>query len=218
MPGRRMVRPSVWQRLRPLLRSRGGEDAVLLFLHLHTSEQSNLLGLYRWPVSYGEADMGWSRGRIRRALKALETQGEVLFDPTAEVVWFPEILTAQPLQNPQQVRGAIMAVQGLPYTPLLGSLYDALRDGLHERPYLQPLLQLLGERLGQQSSEQSPRQFAVPYPYHTNTIPEPARPPDHPDDSEHPQTGGPSDEQRRANIRRLRDMAAAVARARAIPS
>lgn len=148
MAGRRLVASSVWNELRPLLGEAGGQDAALLYLYALTGPHSNLVGLFSLPAGYVAEDLGWTAERAAAARELLELHGLVAFDATARVLWVPSLLRSQPLQNSNQVLSAVRAVAGLPYTALMGQLYDELLPQLSARPFLQLLLELLAERLG----------------------------------------------------------------------
>jgi hypothetical protein len=139
------------------------DDAKLLGLFLLTGSHRRTEGLYRLPVPYMAADLGWPEKRARKALDELIAEGFVAFDERAGVVLILKALKHQGLDNPNQIKAALDAISELPRTDLLTGLLQAaerfcelfaerLRERFPER-LGQPLRQPLFERLGEPSGE-----------------------------------------------------------------
>lgn len=113
----------------------------LLALYLLTCPHRNLEGLYRLPVAYIEADLGWHKNDVRDGLVRMAVDSFAAYDTEASVVWLPNALRYhQPATEPQ-VQGAINALQAVPDTKLYPSFLEAARQ------YAPRLYEALGEPL-----------------------------------------------------------------------
>lgn len=164
MPGRRLIDPSIWNDARPILKELGdtGKNVAIVFLYLLTGPHSNPLGLFRVPPEYIAVDLGCPTDVASQSLVVLGGRGLAVYDAGAQVVWVPHTLRGQPLQNEKQVLGALAALAGLPDTPLLAALYDAVVPQRFARPYLKPLLERLEQRLGLTAQDTSPVSITSP--------------------------------------------------------
>lgn len=116
------------------------EDARYLALYLLTCEHRATEGLYRLPKAYVMADLGWPGSRLSVAWNELVEDGFVEYDAAAQVVLIPKALSRQQPANPNAVKAAVKAVEGLPQTVLLQRLYglaerfsERFAEGLRER-------------------------------------------------------------------------------------
>jgi DNA-binding MarR family transcriptional regulator len=106
-------------------KTRSWDDSTrLLALYLLTCPHRNLEGLYRLPISYATADLGWSAARVRRNLDRLVEDGFVEYDHDAEVVWVRRALHYQAPSTEKQIAGALTSLSELPRT----SLRDRFRE------------------------------------------------------------------------------------------
>jgi|688.fasta_scaffold682453_2 hypothetical protein len=100
-------------------------ETKLLALYLLTSEHRNLEGLYRLPLPYIQADLGWSSMDVDVRMAALEERGFLSYDFMAEVVLVRKALKYhQPLTD-KQIQGAINALQEVPDTSLWDDFVEA---------------------------------------------------------------------------------------------
>jgi hypothetical protein len=129
-------------------------DAFELLIYTTTCPHSNMLGLYRLPLDYASADLGWELKRLRKAFALLKKRRLVEYDRQAEVVWCPNILAWQPLENSNQAVGAVRQLTALPETRLLEHLRTALapgfgRKGKSGEAILGPIAEFFGETVPQ---------------------------------------------------------------------
>jgi len=118
-----------------------GDAEKLMALYLLTCPHRNLEGLYRLPLAYIEADLGWDRRQVQDAMTAMLVNRFAAYDTKASVVWLPNALKYhQPATKPQ-VQGALNALQAVPDTPLFEHFAEAAK---HHAPRL---YEALGEPL-----------------------------------------------------------------------
>ena len=121
-----------------------GDDERLAALYILTSPHRSTEGLFRMPLAYAAADLGWLPERFAQAFERLIADGFVEYDYDASVCLIVNALAWQAPENPNQARGAVKAVAELPRTPLLQRfltlaethsqrLAQALREGLPRR-------------------------------------------------------------------------------------
>jgi len=134
MPGRRLVDPQVWSEAHDLLQEPKGEDAVVVYLYTLTCIHSNLLGVYKLPLSYIAEDLGWSVRRVQSAVALLQNRRLLFYDESSRVVFVPRLLQTQRIDGPMQLKRAIADVQNLPKTPLLQAVHAALMPRLSSGP------------------------------------------------------------------------------------
>lgn len=115
--------------------TRGWEDKPRTFaLYLYTCEHRTGEGLYRLPLAYAAADLGWTTPVAERQMSGLVRLDFVGYDANAEVVLLHDALEVQ-VPTGNQIKGAIARLQALPATPLLCDLYahaNAHSNGLAE--------------------------------------------------------------------------------------
>jgi hypothetical protein len=80
------------------------DDAKLLALYLLTCQHCTSAGVFRLPVGYASADLGWSQERVREGLKELSENGFVTVCQTTHWVWIRKHLDWNPPENPNQVK------------------------------------------------------------------------------------------------------------------
>ena len=93
------------------------QDQRYLALYLLTCEHRTFEGLYRLPIAYAAADMGWNPGKVRRELDALEAAGFVQYDADHELLWIVKALGKQS-PNGNQAKHAARHVAQLPPSTL----------------------------------------------------------------------------------------------------
>lgn len=121
------------------------DDGKLIFLYLLTSGHRNVIGLYHLPIPYGSYDMNWEVKRFTKGLQELLDKGLVNYNFNTNIVLITNYLKYNPLENPNQVKGAIKALNSIPTNGLDKQLIDYLK-GL-DKPFIKPLVELLQERL-----------------------------------------------------------------------
>ena len=123
------------------------DDARYLMLYLLTSPHRNILGLYFLPFPYACFDLGWDEKRFKKALEELLKTGGIAYDALSHVVLVKNYLKHNPLENPNQVKSAIVKLDELPETHLFQSFLTIIKQS--DKPFIQPLIERLQERLGQ---------------------------------------------------------------------
>jgi hypothetical protein len=125
------------------------DEEKVLALYLLTSPHRNLEGLYRLPLAYVGADLGWTTAEADSHLDSLRRSGFVDYDEQAGVVFLPKALKYHQPSTKPQIQGAINALQAVPdtwlYDPFLEAaqlyaprLYEALAEPLSQ-PLTEPL-------------------------------------------------------------------------------
>ncbi len=119
----------------------------LLLFYLITTPHGNMLGLYRLPDEYGARDIGWSLEEYRENFAQAVALGFVEHDPETSTVFVRNYLKHNPLENGNQVTGALKCLEELPTSPLFRSLADTVTA--LGKQYLEPLRKRLLERLAE---------------------------------------------------------------------
>jgi len=127
------------------------DDARYLMLYLLTSPHRNILGFYFLPFPYACFDLGWDEKRFKKALEELLNTGGIAYDAISHVVLVKNYLKHNPLENPNQVKSAIVKLDELPETHLFQSFLTIIKQS--DKPFMQPLIERLQERLGQPGTE-----------------------------------------------------------------
>lgn len=94
------------------------DDAKLLALYLLSSPHRTTEGLFRLPKAYIQADLEWSPERLGQPFRQLLESRFLDYDDDAQVVLIRNALKYQPLQNANQVTGALRLLEELPPTRL----------------------------------------------------------------------------------------------------
>lgn len=118
------------------------DDVMLLAFYLLTCKHRNTEGLFKLPLAYIQADMGWSLRKIKAAFKRLVDDDFVRHDPSTDVVLIVKALKYQSPQNPNQVIHALSALETVPV-----SILDT-DFGLLAQRYAERLSKELPERYG----------------------------------------------------------------------
>ena len=96
------------------------DDAKLLYIAMLTAPNSNMIGLYEWPVAYAVYDLGegWTEQKFFDCIKEIEAQGMAFYDRESEIVFITNFLKHNPLNTIKQVIGGGNYFNTLPATPL----------------------------------------------------------------------------------------------------
>ena len=112
-----------------------GPEEKMLALYLLTCEHRNLEGLYRLPIPYIEADLGWENGDLTDHLARLEADGFLAYDEESQVILIRKALKYHQPQSEKQIQGAVNALQSVPDTRLWSEFVKAAEEyapGLHD--------------------------------------------------------------------------------------
>lgn len=121
------------------------DDGKFLFFYILTCPHRNVIGLYFLPIPYGSFDLGWTAERFTEGLRELSEKGMIKHNSTANIIFIPNFLKYNPLENPNQVKGAINAISKIPSSGLDSAFIKTLQT--LNKPFLEPLIELLQERL-----------------------------------------------------------------------
>lgn len=121
------------------------DDGKFLFFYILTCPHRNVIGLYFLPIPYGSFDLGWTAERFTEGLRELSEKGMIKHNSTTNIIFIPNFLKYNPLENPNQVKGAINAISKIPSSGLDSAFIKTLQT--LNKPFLEPLIELLQERL-----------------------------------------------------------------------
>ena len=134
------VSPRFWSRAE---QRQWSDDTKLLALYLLTGPHRTTEGLYRLPLQYAQADLGWLPERLTQPLKQLCADGFCDYDEHAAVVLIYGALRYQSCANPNMANAAVKRLMELPETRLAGP-FQRLAERFDER-----LHKALPERFGE---------------------------------------------------------------------
>lgn len=106
------------------------DQAKLLFIYFLTSPHSNMTGLYIMRMGYIMGDLGWGYETVRQTLSELLENQLIVIDEALSVVFIPNFLIYNPIQNPNQFKGAIYCLKQLPKTELISNIIPYLETTL----------------------------------------------------------------------------------------
>lgn len=121
------------------------DDSKIIFLYMLTGPHKNILGFYFLPIPYGAYDLGWESKRFDKGLRELLDKGLISYDFETSVIFIKNFLKYNPLENPNQVTGAIKAFNILPPNSVTVEIATCLKR--LDKPLLKPLLERLEEQL-----------------------------------------------------------------------
>lgn len=124
------------------------DDAKLLALYILTCSHRRAEGIFRLPVPYMLADLGWTRERFRKPFGQLLSEGFIDYDEEPGVILIQRALKWQAPENPNQVKSAVRSIAELPANRLL-------------EPFI-ALAERYSERLAKGLRERFPEGFAKP--------------------------------------------------------
>ena len=119
------VSPLFWSDRKVL---RWPERARHLALYLLTSEHRNLEGLFRLPLAYIQADLGWPHEEVSEHMETLTADDFVAYDADAGVVFLPKALKYHQPKSQKQIQGAIAVLQQVPDSILWGDFLAAAEE------------------------------------------------------------------------------------------
>ncbi len=121
------------------------DDSKFLFIYVLTCPHRNILGFYFLPIPYGSFDLGWDNKRFEKGLQELITIGLVNYNSKTNIIFIKNFLKYNPLENPNQVKGAIKALASIPADGIDVELINYLNTV--NKPFIKPLVELLEKRL-----------------------------------------------------------------------
>jgi len=131
------------------------DDMKLAAIYILSNRQRTLEGIFLLPPEYIQADLGWSRKKVKAALRYLEDQGFIRCDPKTSVLLIRNALKYQKPEGDNVVLGAIRRIRDLPNSPLIQEfialakqhcLYDGATNSARE--FCQRLERELSQRWG----------------------------------------------------------------------
>ena len=115
------------------------ESAKMLYIAMLTAPNSNMIGLYEWPVAYALHDLGdWDREKFFSCLAEIEELGMARYDSENEVLFIHNFLKHNPLTSIKQVVGGAKYLKALPRSPLLRDFAQAWSEFV-EAPFRKSL-------------------------------------------------------------------------------
>jgi len=124
------------------------DDGKFLFLYVLSCPHRNMLGFYFLPIPYGAFDLGWNSERFTKGLEELLDNEFINYNFNTNIIFIKNFLKYNPLENPNQVKGAIKALNVLPTNSIDKELVEYLKT--INKPFVKPLIELLKERLSKQ--------------------------------------------------------------------
>ena len=124
------------------------DDGKLLFVYILSCHHRNMIGIYSLPIPYGSFDLNWTIERFTKGLDELSSKGFIKYNNKTHIVFIKNFLKYNPLENPNQVKGAIKALDTIPTNAIDRELVEYLKTV--EKPFLEPLIKLLSKGLGKQ--------------------------------------------------------------------
>ena len=120
-------------------------DARYLLIYLLTTKHRNILGCYQLPKAYALEDTKLPEKRFSHAWRELFGSGIVIYEEDTRMILLKNFLRYNPIENPNQVKGALTKLEGLPRSDLFHTVYAHLEGLANEagKPYLKPLLEAL---------------------------------------------------------------------------
>lgn len=103
-------------------------DARQLMLYLLTSPHRNMIGFYFLPPPYACFDLGWDEKKFNKHMLELIKIDRISYDDLAHVVLIYNFLKFNPLENPNQVKGAVARFEELPETSLKVEFFNIIAN------------------------------------------------------------------------------------------
>ena len=127
-------------------------NGKLLFIYVLTCNHRNMIGLYSIPVLYAQADLGWTNEQVCKGFNELLDKGFIKYNFKTNIIFIKNFLKYNPLENPNQVKGAMKAMETIPTSAINSELVEYLRTV--NKPFLEPLIELLSKGLGKQEEKE----------------------------------------------------------------
>ena len=124
------------------------DDGKLLFIYVLACSHRNMIGLYLLPVQYGSYDLNWKEERFNKGLVELSDKSFIKYNFNTNIVYIKNFLKYNPLENPNQVKGAIKVLESIPTNAIDTELIKELERA--DKPFNKPLIELLYKGLGKQ--------------------------------------------------------------------
>ena len=126
------------------------EQAKYLFLYIMTSPHSNMIGYYVLPKLYIMHDLQWSDKRLGKPFEELLQEGFIMYCEQTSVVFIPNFLKYNPIQNQNQAKGGVKAIKEIPENSLYPLFFNSLEQYAEQftEPFSKPLHKPLPERYG----------------------------------------------------------------------
>lgn len=125
------------------------DDAKFVYLYLKTCKHRTTEGLFKLPLEYAIADLGWQTRRFKNAFHELQRAGAVAYDQELSICLLVDALEVQSPVNGNQATAAVRAVKKIPACPL--------------RDRWIGIVDLTSERLSKALREQLPEWFIEPF-------------------------------------------------------
>jgi hypothetical protein len=109
------------------------DDAKLLALYILTCDHRTVEGLFRLPMNYIAADLGWGKERLPEPFAELLAERFIEHDPANHLVLIVNALKYQSPQNPNMVKHAIRKLEQVPVDSPLTSTFKRLAERFCER-------------------------------------------------------------------------------------
>ncbi len=90
------------------------DDCRLLYLYLHTSPHTNMLGCFVLEEGYAIADLGWTVKRYRDCIDTLCKAYLIGFDSGESLVRIVDFIAHDPFMNPKHAMAAVKTAEKLP--------------------------------------------------------------------------------------------------------
>ena len=94
------------------------EDGKSLFIYLLTSPHLNMVGFYYLPLAYIADDLQWPFERVAKGLRNCIERGVISYDHDTSVILIHNYLKYNPIENPNQAKGAVNILLEMPQTAL----------------------------------------------------------------------------------------------------
>jgi len=123
------------------------DDGKILFFYTLTNSHRNILGFYFLPVPYASFDLKWTPQRLDKGLRELLGKRLISYNFDTSIMFIKNYLKYNPLDNPNQVKGAVNALKKIPTNGIDQALKDIIET--LDKPLYKPLIEQLEKRLCQ---------------------------------------------------------------------
>lgn len=127
------------------------DDGKILFFYVLTNPHRNMLGFYFLPTQYASFDLKWATQRLEKGLTELLQRDLINYHFDTSIIFIKNFLRYNPLENPNQVKGAMNALSKIPVNGIDHDLKAII--GTLTKPLYEPLAKLLDKRLGKQEEQ-----------------------------------------------------------------
>jgi hypothetical protein len=134
------------------------DDCRLLYLYLHTSPHTNMIGCFVLDEGYAMADLGWASKRYRDCIDTLSKAYLIGFDRDESVVRIVDFIKHDPFSNPKHAVAAVRMAEKLPDCQEKQRLIEDLARAKHVNPATLPDTLSIPYRYQEPEPEQEPEQ------------------------------------------------------------